>query len=118
MNDFTYRPMFELGEDTTAYRKLDVQNAVSTVEVEGHTYLKVAPHAIEQLAFEAFKDCSHLLRPSHMRQLRTILDDEEASDNDKFVAFDLIKNANIAAGGVLPMCQDTGTAIVAGKHNQ
>ena len=80
--------------------------------------LRIKPDALTELAFQAFRDVSHLLRPSHLRQLRTILDDPEASANDRFVALDLLKNANIAAGGVLPMCQDTGTALVFGKKGQ
>ncbi len=78
----------------------------------------IAPEALTLLAREAYVDCQHLLRPGHLQQLRNILDDPEASDNDRFVAFDLLKNANIAAGKVLPMCQDTGTAIVMGKKGQ
>jgi len=91
---------------------------VSTIEVEGKRVLKVAPNVLSDLAFQAFKDVSHLLRPAHLASLRAILDDPEASANDRFVAIDLLKNANIAAGGVLPMCQDTGTAIVFGKKGQ
>ncbi len=80
--------------------------------------LRIAPEALSELAFQAFRDVSHLLRPGHLAQLRAILDDPEASANDRFVALDLLKNANIAAGGVLPMCQDTGTALVFGKKGQ
>ncbi|RCK43742.1 fumarate hydratase [Thalassospira profundimaris] len=115
MSDFVYKPMFEQGKDTTPYRKIG-DEGVSTVDVNGETYLKVEPEAIEQLTLQAFFDCSHLLRPGHLEQLRKILDDEEATPNDKFVAMDLLKNASIASGGVLPMCQDTGTAIVMGKR--
>ncbi len=114
---FLYSPMFPLGEDQTPYRKLDIQG-VSTTQVEGRTVLKVTPQALEQLAFTACREVSHLLRPGHLRQLANILQDPEASANDRFVALDLLKNANIAAGGVLPMCQDTGTAIVFGKKGQ
>ncbi len=114
---FHFSTMFPLGEDPTPYRKLDI-NGVSTIEVEGKTVLKIAPNVLSDLAFEAFHDVSHLLRPAHLAQLRAILDDPEASANDRFVAIDLLKNANIAAGGVLPMCQDTGTAIVFGKKGQ
>ncbi|MES2712584.1 MAG: fumarate hydratase [Pseudomonadota bacterium] len=114
---FRYSPMFPLAEDSTPYRKLDV-GGVSTIEVEGKRVLKVSPQALEQLAFAACKEVSHLLRPAHLKQLARILDDPEASANDRFVALDLLKNANIAAGGVLPMCQDTGTAIVFGKKGQ
>ena len=84
----------------------------------GRRVLRIAPEALSELAFQAFRDVSHLLRPGHLAQLRAILDDPEASANDRFVALDLLKNANIAAGGVLPMCQDTGTAIVFGKKGQ
>jgi fumarate hydratase class I len=109
--------MFPLGEDTTPWRKLDIQG-VSTTTCDGQTVLKVKPEALVELALRACKDVSHLLRPGHLAQLRKILDDPEASANDRFVALDLLKNANIAAGGVLPMCQDTGTAIVTGKKGQ
>jgi len=115
--NFLYSPMFPLGEDPTPYRKLDI-DGVSTIEVEGKTVLKISPDALSELAFQAFHDVSHLLRPAHLASLRAILDDPEASANDRFVAIDLLKNANIAAGGVLPMCQDTGTAIVFGKKGQ
>lgn len=114
---FRYSPMLPLGEDTTPYRKLDIAG-VSTATCDGRTVLKVKPEALEQLAFQACKDVSHLLRPGHLAQLAKILQDPEASPNDRFVALDLLKNANIAAGGVLPMCQDTGTAIVFGKKGQ
>ncbi|MCK8783437.1 fumarate hydratase [Roseomonas sp. NAR14] len=109
--------MFPLGEDTTPYRKLDILG-VSTAGCDGKTVVKVTSEALAELAFQAFRDVSHLLRPGHLAQLRKILDDPEASANDRFVALDLLKNANIAAGGVLPMCQDTGTAIVFGKKGQ
>ncbi|MDP2697500.1 fumarate hydratase [Thalassospira sp.] len=115
MNDFVYKPMFELGKDDTPWRKIG-DEGIETLEVKGETFLKVAPAAIEKLTLQAFFDCSHLLRPGHLAQLRKILDDPEATPNDKFVAMDLLKNANIASGGVLPMCQDTGTAIVMGKR--
>jgi len=114
---FRYSPMFPLGEDATPYRRLPIEG-VSAIEVEGKTVLKIAPKALEDLALIACKEVSHLLRPAHLAQLRKILDDPEASPNDRFVALDLLKNANIAAGGVLPMCQDTGTAIVFGKKGQ
>ena len=114
---FLYSPMFPLGEDTTRYRKLDIAG-VSTAQVDGETVLKVSPKALEELAFQACKDVSHLLRPAHLEQLAKILKDPEASANDRFVALDLLKNASIAAGGKLPMCQDTGTAIVFGKKGQ
>jgi fumarate hydratase class I len=111
---FRFTPMFPLGEDRTPYRKLDI-GGVSTLEVAGRRVLTVRPETLEQLARAACKDVSHLLRPGHLQQLADILKDPEASANDRFVALDLLKNASIAAGGVLPMCQDTGTAIVFGK---
>jgi fumarate hydratase class I len=114
---FQYQELLPLGPDTTPYRLL-TRDYVSTVEALGKTFLRVEPEALTLLAKAAFRDISHLLRPAHLAQLRTILDDPEASPNDKFVALDLLKNANIAAGGVLPMCQDTGTAIVMGKRGQ
>ena len=88
------------------------------MEAAGRTFLQVSPEALRLLAYEAIHDIQHLLRPAHLAQLRRILDDPEASPNDRFVALDLLKNANIAAGGVLPMCQDTGTAIIMGKRGQ
>ena len=112
-----YRPMFPLGADDTPYRKLTDQH-VSVTEFDGQDVLKIEPAALTELAAAAFQDVSHFLRPGHLQQLATILDDPEASENDRFVAYDLLKNANIAAGGVLPMCQDTGTAIVMGKKGQ
>ena len=114
---FLYSPMFPLGPDNTPWKKLDIQG-VRTVTCDGQTVLRIAPDALSELAVRAFHDVSHLLRPGHLGQLRAILDDPEASGNDRFVALDLLKNANIAAGGVLPMCQDTGTAIVFGKKGQ
>ena len=116
-DNFLYAPMFPLGEDPTPWRKLDIAG-VSTGTFEGRTILKIDPKVLEELALAAFHDVSHLLRPAHLASLRAILDDPEASSNDRFVALDLLKNANIAAGGVLPMCQDTGTAIVVGKKGQ
>jgi fumarate hydratase class I len=115
--NFRFTPMFPLGPDTTPWRKLDI-GGVSTLDVNGRRVLTVKPETLEQLALAACKDASHLLRPGHLRQLANILKDPEASANDRFVALDLLKNANIAAGGVLPMCQDTGTAIVFGKKGQ
>jgi fumarate hydratase class I len=109
--------MFPLAEDTTPYRRLPIEG-VKVIEVDGQRVLKVPPSVLEQLAFQACKDASHLLRPGHLQQLANILKDPEASANDRFVALDLLKNANIAAGGKLPMCQDTGTAIVFGKKGQ
>lgn len=114
---FDYHPIFPLGEDTTVYKKLSDQH-VSMDEFNGKPILKIDPEALTLLSKQAFADISHLLRSSHLQQLAKILDDPESSDNDRFVAYDLLKNANIAAGGVLPMCQDTGTAIVMGKKGQ
>src|SRR3954462_7768925 len=114
MSDAGFHELFPLGEDRTPYRKLTGDH-VATASFEGERIVKVAPEALSLLAREAMVDCQHLLRPGHLAQLRAILDDPDASANDKFVAFDLLKNANIAAGKVLPMCQDTGTAIVMGK---
>ncbi len=113
----TYSPLFPLGADTTDYEKLSGDH-VSLSEFEGQEVLKVAPEALRLLAERAFIDINHLLRPGHLQQLRNILDDPEASDNDRYVALDLLKNANISAGGILPMCQDTGTAIVLGKKGR
>ncbi|MBE7323918.1 fumarate hydratase [Nocardioides sp. Y6] len=105
------------GEEQTPYRLVTTEG-VSTFEVDGRTFLKVEPEAIERLTTEAMHDISHYLRPGHLRQLRKIIDDPESSGNDRFVALDLLKNVNISAGGVLPMCQDTGTAIVMGKKSE
>ncbi len=115
--EFSYTDLLPLGEDDTPYR-LVTSEGVSTFEADGRTFLKVEPEALRKLAAEAMHDISHYLRPAHLAQLRRILDDQEASPNDRFVALDLLKNANIAAAGVLPMCQDTGTAIVMGKRGQ
>ena len=117
MSDLAYHELFPLGADDTPYRKLTGDH-VATGAFESRRIVKVMPEALTLLARQAFYDSAHLLRPGHLAQLRVILDDPEASSNDKFVAFDLLKNANIAAGGVLPMCQDTGTAIVMGKKGQ
>src|SRR5256885_11168379 len=117
MSDAGFHELFPLGGDDTPYRKL-TGDYVATVSFEGEPVIKVAPEALTLLARQAFIDSQHLLRPGHLAQLRAILDDPEASANDKFVASDLLKTANIAAGRVLPMCQDTGTAIVMGKKGQ
>jgi len=117
MSSFVHYEMFPIGDDETPYRKLTSEH-VGNGKFGSDTVLKIAPEAITQLTAEAFHDTSHLLRPSHLQQLSNILDDTEASDNDRFVALDLLKNANIAAGGILPMCQDTGTAIVMAKKGQ
>ncbi|MFF2808979.1 fumarate hydratase [Streptomyces sp. NPDC058000] len=114
---FAYTDLLPTGEDNTPYR-LVTSEGVSTFEADGRTFLKVEPEALRKLAAEAMHDIAHYLRPTHLAQLRKILDDPEASANDRFVALDLLKNANIAAAGVLPMCQDTGTAIVMGKRGQ
>ena len=116
-DNFRYSPMFPLGVDPTPFRRLDI-GGVSTTTADGKTILKIAPDTLSQLTFHAIHEVNHLLRPAHLAQLAKILDDPEASANDRFVALDLLKNANIAAGGVLPMCQDTGTAIVFGKKGQ
>jgi len=115
MDDF--HELFPLGEDDTPYRKLTGDH-VSTATFDGERVVKVAPEALTLLSRQAFIDCAHLLRPGHLKSLAAILDDPEASANDRFVAYDLLKNANIAAGRILPMCQDTGTAIVMAKKGQ
>jgi len=117
MTDFAYQELLPLGHDETPWRLL-TKDYVSTFEAAGRTFLKVEPEALTLLAREAMRDIAHLLRPGHLAQLRAIWDDPEASDNDRFVALDLLKNAGIAAGGILPMCQDTGTAIIMGKKGQ
>jgi len=117
VSEFVYEDLLPLGTDETPYR-LITADGVETVQAAGRTFLQVEPEALRLLAFEAIRDISHLLRPGHLAQLAAILQDPEASPNDRFVALDLLKNANISAGGVLPMCQDTGTAIVMGKRGQ
>ncbi|HEX5534985.1 MAG TPA: fumarate hydratase [Actinomycetales bacterium] len=114
---FDYTDLLPTGPDTTEYRLL-TSEGVRTVEAADRRFLEVDGEALRLLAREAMHDIAHYLRPAHLAQLRRIIDDPEASNNDKFVAMDLLKNANIAAGGVLPMCQDTGTAIVMGKRGQ
>ncbi len=109
--------LFPLGPDVTAYRKLG-SDGVRLEKLGDTEILKVEPEAIRMLSEQAFIDINHLLRPGHLKQLAAILGDPEATSNDKFVAYDLLKNANIAAGGVLPMCQDTGTAIIMGKKGR
>ena len=114
---FAFQPLFELGPDTTPYRLLTKEH-VATLDAAGHRILRVDPEALRLLTFQAIRDISHLFRPGHLQQLRAILDDPEASANDRFVALQLLKNANVSAGMVLPSCQDTGTAIVIGsKHS-
>lgn len=117
MTDFQFQDMLPLGKDETPYRLL-TKDYVSTFEAGGRSFVQVAPEAITLLTREAMRDIAHLLRPGHLGQLSNILKDPEASANDRFVALELLKNANIAAGGVLPSCQDTGTAIVMGKKGQ
>lgn len=114
---FAYQPVFELGEDETPYRLITTKG-VSTVDIGGRSLLRIEPEALRELTYAAIRDISHLFRPGHLQQLRDILDDPEASANDRFVALQLLKNANVSAGMVLPSCQDTGTAIVLGKKGQ
>src|SRR5437588_3915956 len=114
---YHYTPMFPLAKDQTRYRKL-TDDGVKTETLGGREFISVSREAIRLLAEQAMIDINHLLRPGHLAQLAKILDDPEATANDRFVAYDLLKNANIAAGGVLPMCQDTGTAIVMGKKGR
>jgi fumarate hydratase class I len=115
--EFRYSDLLPAGPDETPYRLVTTEG-VSTFEANGQTFLQVSPEAIQRLTSEAMHDISHYLRPAHLAQLRRIIDDPEASGNDRFVALDLLKNVNISAGGVLPMCQDTGTAIVMGKKSE
>ena len=112
-----YHPLFQLGPEATPYRKLG-DGGVRVERALGHEFLIVEPEALRTLSEQAMIDINHLLRPGHLAQLAKIIDDPEATANDKFVAYDLLKNANIAAGGVLPMCQDTGTAIVVAKKGR
>jgi fumarate hydratase, class I len=114
---FQYHPPFKLGKDKTPYRKL-VYDGVRVEKFGPHEFLRVEKEALRLLAEQAMSDINHLLRPGHLAQLAKILTDPEATGNDKFVAYDLLQNANIAAGGILPMCQDTGTAIVMGKKGR
>ncbi len=117
MSDFVYQDLLPLGPDDTPYRLLSADH-VSTFEAGGHRFLQVEPEALRLLTAQAMWDIAHLFRPGHLAQLAAILDDREASANDRFVALELLKNANISAGGVLPSCQDTGTAIIKGKKGQ
>lgn len=117
MPDFAFQPLFELAKQETEYRSLGDEH-VSTSEIDGREVLVVGSGALRKLAAEAVRDVSHLFRPGHLQQLRNILDDPEASENDHFVALELLKNANVSAGMVLPSCQDTGTAIVIGKRGK
>jgi fumarate hydratase class I len=115
MPEFSYSDLLPIGPDTTEYRLISTEG-VKIVEGAGRKFLQVDPDAIRLLTETAMHDISHYLRPAHLAQLRRIIDDPESSPNDRFVALDLLKNANIAAGGVLPMCQDTGTAIISAKR--
>src|ERR1700722_5091515 len=117
MAEFSYTDLLPLGHDETTYRKIAEGGAEAT-QALGRSFISVDPQALTLLSRTAFRDIAHLLRPAHLRQLRSILDDPDASPNDRYVARDLLQNANIAAGGILPMCQDTGTAIVMGKRGQ
>jgi len=118
MPEFGYEDLLPLGADNTAYRLLTSEGVRTVQGPDGREFLEVAPEALRLLTETAMHDIAHYLRSAHLAQVRSIIDDPEASSNDKFVALDLLKNANIAAGGVLPMCQDTGTAIVMGKRGQ
>ena len=115
--EFTYQDLLPIGEDKTEYRLL-TKEGISSFSADGKQFLKVSPEVIENLTQVAMHDISHYLRQEHLQQLANILSDPESSPNDRFVALDLLKNANISAGGILPMCQDTGTAIVMGKKGQ
>jgi len=114
---FRYQPTFELAHEDVTYRKL-TSDYVGSQSLAGQSVLTVAPDALSLLAAHAVRDISHLFRTSHLEQVRRILDDPEASDNDRFVALQMLKNANVAAGMILPSCQDTGTAIIIGKKGQ
>ncbi len=117
MAKYRYQPIFELGTDKTPYRQL-ATDGVSVVTVDGREFLQVDPDVLREVSRQAFDDIAHLLRPAHLGQLRKVVDDPESSSNDKFVAMELLRNANIAAGRVLPGCQDTGTAIVMGHKGE
>src|ERR1044072_9236704 len=114
---YRHTPLFPLGKDTTAYRKITAEG-VRVETILGKEVVVVSHEAMRELSEAAFTDINHLLRPAHLASLRHIVEDPEATGNDRFVAYDLLKNANIAAGGVLPMCQDTGTAIIMGKKGR
>ncbi|MBA4392958.1 MAG: fumarate hydratase, partial [Desulfobacca sp.] len=117
MPEFLYQPMFLLGADTTEYRLLTT-DFVEPVQLDGYQLLTVSPEGLTFLAETAFKDVSHLYRSSHLTQLKKILEDPDSSDNDRYVALEMLKNAVIAADGIFPMCQDTGTAIIIGKKGE
>src|SRR5580698_9125863 len=114
---YRHSPLFPLGKDSTPYRKISAEG-LRVERVMGEVVLVVPREALRALAEAAFTDIAHLLRPAHLQSLKSIVEDPEASENDKFVAYDFLKNANIAASGVLPMCQDTGTAIIMGKKGR
>ena len=119
MPDFKYAPMFQMGKDTTEYYKIPgSEKLVSTSEFEGHKILKVTPEALTLVARQSFHDCQFMLRRAHNEQVAKILKDPEASDNDRYVALQFLRNAETAAKGVLPFCQDTGTAIIHGEKGQ
>ena len=119
MAEFKYAPMFQLGEDTTEYYRIPgSEKLVSTSEFEGKKMLKVTPEALTVMANTAFRDVSFLLRRSHNEQVAKILSDPEATANDKYVALTFLRNAEVAAKGKLPLCQDTGTAIIHGEKGQ
>ena len=119
MAEFKYAPMFQLGEDTTEYYRIPgSEKLVSTSEFEGKKMLKVTPEALTLMANTAFRDVSFLLRRSHNEQVAKILSDPEATANDKYVALTFLRNAEVAAKGKLPLCQDTGTAIIHGEKGQ
>ena len=117
MSDFYFQSLFELSDDETVYRKLS-DEGISVAEFEGEEVLKVEADVLADLAAAAVRDVSHLFRTRHLEQLAVILEDPEASDNDRFVAREMLKNANVSAGMVLPSCQDTGTAIVMGHKGE
>ncbi len=117
MPNFSYSELLPLGKDETTYRLVSTEG-VSVIKLGDKDFLQVEPSALAKLTAEAIHDISHYLRPAHLRQLAHIIEDPEASPNDRFVATDLLKNANISAGGILPMCQDTGTALVMAKKGQ
>ena len=114
---FNYAPMFQTGKDETSYRLLS-KEGVSVSEFEGKEILKVSKEALTLLAQQAFHDCEFMLRRAHNKQVAAILDDPEASENDKYVALQFLRNAEVAVKGVLPFCQDTGTAIIHGEKGQ
>ena len=119
MAEFKYAPMFQLGEDRTEYYKIpDSEKLVSVSEFEGHKMLKVSKEALTVMSNAAFRDVSFLLRRSHNEQVASILSDSEASENDKYVALTFLRNAEVACKGKLPLCQDTGTAIIHGEKGQ